>query len=265
MKVETLSKNARISVLKMIYNAKASHIGAAFSIIDILTVLYLKVLKYDKNDLSNPKRDRFVLSKGHAGSAVYAILSEIELIDKEVLKTYYQDGSLLSGHVSHKNVNGVEISTGSLGQGAGIALGMAIVGKLDNSFNVYCIVGDGECNEGSIWELAIYASTNKINNFTLIVDFNKQQGMGESSKIIDLTNLNKIFDSLGWNTVEIDGHNFDQIEYELKNNLNEKPKCIIAHTIKGKGVSFMEDNILWHYKNPDLEDYKKALLELEAL
>ena len=150
-----------------------------------------------------------------------------------------------------------------MGQGAGIALGMAVVGKMERNYNVYCIVGDGECNEGSIWELALYASTNKLNNFTLIIDYNKQQGMGSSDNIIDLSNLKNIFTSIGWNTVDIDGHNYEQIEYELLHNRNDKPKCIVAHTIKGKGVSFMENNILWHYRDPQNEYFTLALKELE--
>jgi transketolase len=260
-----LSRKARISILKMISKAKASHIASAFSIVDILSVLYLRVLKYDINDFNSPKRDRFVLSKGHAGSAVYAILCEIGFINTETLNTYYQNGSLLSGHISHKGINGVEISTGSLGQGAGMALGMAIVGKLEPNYNVYCIIGDGECNEGTIWELALFASTNNIDNFTLIIDNNKQQGMGESKNIINLTNIKNIFDQIGWNSVEIDGHNFDQIEYELIHNRDNRPKCIIANTIKGKGISFMENNILWHYKDPQNEDFDKAIKELEVI
>lgn len=264
MKYHDFSKKVRISILKMISNAKASHIASAFSIVDILTVLYLKVLRYNKKNLLDKNRDRFVLSKGHAGSAVYAVLSELGFIGPDKLETYYKNGSYLSGHISHKNVDGIEVSTGSLGQGVGIALGMAVAGKIDKrDYNVYCIVGDGECNEGIIWEIAIYASHHKINNFKLIIDFNKQQGMGRTKDIIDLSNLKKIFSDIGWNTVEIDGHNFQELEDELIGNNDGRPKCIIAKTIKGKGVSFMEDNILWHYRDPQGDFFKKALKEIE--
>ncbi len=258
-----LTQRVRQDVLEMIFNAKASHIGSAFSIADIVSVLYADVMKYDKNNYKREDRDVFILSKGHAGSAVYAVLYELGILTKDEINSYCKNGSNLSGHVSSKGVEGVEFSTGSLGHGISVACGMAFARKRDaKKGNVYVLVGDGECNEGSVWEAAMFANQHGLDNLCVIVDCNKMQAMGNSKDIIDLPEISKIWSAFGWNTVEINGHDCEQIYKALTMPHKGKPLCVIANTIKGKGVSFMEGNILWHYRNPDGEAYNKAKKEL---
>ena len=258
------AKKLRIHAVEMAHYSHESHVGAALSICDIVAVLYNEVLKffpdYPKYDL----RDRFILSKGHACTAVYAALAEKGFFPISELNKQCQDGSLLSGHIT-KNVPGVEISTGSLGHGCCVAAGIALNGKLKNkNYKVYTLVGDGECDEGSVWEMALFAHQNKLGNFYVIVDCNKMQAMGNCVDIADHINLAEKWKSFGWNVIEIDGHNLKEISKAFTKRKDNIPTCIIAHTVKGKGVSFMEGQLLWHYRDPQGEDYKKALAELRG-
>lgn len=253
--------------IEMTHRSNSSHIGSILSIADIIAVLYSDIMIYDSNNPKLDIRDRLILSKGHAGAAIYAALAETGYFSIDVLKTHCSNGSILSGHVSHKDVLGVELSTGSLGHGLSVGAGMALAAQKDNKkHRVYVILGDGECNEGSIWEAALFSSQYDLTNLIVIVDYNKMQGLGYCNDVISLNSLYDKWKSFGWNVMEIDGHNHEQLKVSLNINPLEsfKPTVIIANTIKGKGVSFMEDNIMWHYKSPQGEDYESSLKELEV-
>lgn len=261
-----LANRIRKHAIEMTHKSGASHIASILSISDIIAVLYNDILKINCDNYNNQCRNRFILSKGHAGVAVYAALAELGIIDMKELDTYYQNGSKLSGHISHKGVKGVEFSTGSLGHGMSVAIGMAIVNKNENRSNrIYSLIGDGECNEGSIWEGVMFASHNKLNNLTVIIDRNKIQGIDFCEKIIDMKNMKNKWEVFGWNVIEVDGHNHEELKEALLCVDDEKPTCIVANTIKGKGVSFMENQILWHYRDPQGEFYNKAIDELERI
>ncbi len=261
--LKTISKEIRLDILEAIIRAKSAHIGSCFSIVDILTVLYFSILKISPNDPYNKSRDIFILSKGHAVVALYAILAKAGFFDHGQLAKYGQDGSKLAGHVTKGSVPGIEISTGSLGHGLPIISGLAWAGKKEgNNRKYYCLLGDGECNEGSVWEAVMFGAQNKLNNLTVIVDFNKQQGMGVSEKIINQNNLVERWQSFGWDACEVDGHDFKEMIKALESKRSLKPKVIIAKTIKGKGVSFMEDSVDWHYKTPNTEQHAIAIQEI---
>ena len=215
-------------------------------------------------------RDRLILSKGHAGAAVYAALAERGFFDVEELSTHYGNGSRLSGHVSHKGVPGVEFSTGSLGHGLAVAAGMALGGKKDKAdWLVFCILGDGECDEGSVWEAALQAHQYQLDNLIAVVDHNRMQSLDFCENTIALEPFNDKWASFGWNVMRVDGHDVKALrvafEQAKANRGTGKPTVIIAETTKGKGVSFMENDILWHYRTPQGEEYEAALKELEAL
>ena len=258
------AKILRIDVLKMSQKAHASHIASAFSIADILAVLYLNVLRYNSNNPNWDLRDRLVLSKGHAGAILYAALAEVGFFDKALLDTYEENGSLFSGHISHKGVPGVEFSTGSLGHGVCVATGLALAAKMDKkNYKVYVIVGDGETNEGSFWETIMFANQYNLSNLVLIIDRNHMQATGDVSNVLETGDLGLKVKEFGWNVLTINGHDHSQIkEALLKHFENGKPVCIVANTIKGKGVSFFENSLLWHYKDPQGEFYDNALKEL---
>ena len=254
MSAEKLAKEIRLNILRAILKSKASHIASAMSIVDILAVLY--------SDFISPEKIQFILSKGHAGVAVYSTLRAIGVIDEEMFATYYANGSYLGGHVSHKNVPGIYLSTGSLGGGVSVASGIALANKLDgNNENVYTIIGDGECGEGSIWEGALFAAHHKLNNLTVIIDRNFLQGCGTDKDILSLDSLSNKWRSFNWHVLEVDGHNYTELTNALK-SINDLPRCIIANTVKGSGFSFMENNNLWHYRNISEDDYKQALIEM---
>ncbi len=266
MDSKELAWNIRRDVIEMTHNSHASHVGSALSCADIIAVLYADVVNFDVNNPMWDNRDRVVLSKGHAGSALYACLAEVGFYKKDLLKTYYTNGSWFSGHISHKNVPGVEFSTGSLGHGVCVATGIAMAGKLNGGkFNVYAIVGDGECDEGSVWETALFANQYNLSNFTIIIDRNKMQSFGSTEDTIATGDIGEKFTAFGWNVIDVDGHNHKELyEALIKKFDNGKPKCIVAHTTKGKGVSFMENNVVWHYRDPQGEFYENAVKELEA-
>jgi transketolase len=248
----------------MVYDAKASHIGGALSMADILAVLYGMILKLDPENPLWDERDRLLLSKGHACSSLYATLALKGFYTVDSLSNYGKDGSDFICHTSHK-IPGVELSTGSLGHALSIGCGIALASKRKNeSFRTYVIVSDGELDEGSNWEPILLSPQLKLDNLILIVDYNKIQSMGSVKDVIDLNPLQDKFKAFRWETFEVDGHDHEKLkEVFIKTQaLNGKPKVVIAHTIKGKGVSFMEDLLLWHYKSPSEKQFNEAINEL---
>jgi len=262
-----LAKRIRLHALRMTSKSGASHVGAAFSCADILAVLYSRVLNVDPLNPSWPLRDRFVLSKGHAGSALYAVLAECGFFSVEKLETHYMDGSDLCGHVSHKGVPGVEVSTGSLGHGLALAAGMAYAAKLDGLWHrVFALLSDGECDEGSTWEAILFAAHHQLDRLVTIVDYNKIQSLAPVSETIGLEPFAQKWSSFGWAVKEVDGHNHEALADALRSVPFSigKPSCLLAHTLKGKGVSFMENTVLWHYRVARGAEFDAALAELET-
>jgi len=258
------SKQIRSETLKMVYNAKASHIGGAFSMADILAVLYEDILINNVNDPENPNRDRFFLSKGHACTSLYATLAIKGFFSMELLDTYSKNDSILLSHTSHK-VPGVELSTGSLGHALGVACGVALAGKLKKStWKVFALLSDGELDEGSNWEAILFAPQHELSNLKLIIDYNKIQSLGSVQDVIDLHPLNDKFKSFNWNVIEVDGHDHEALQIAFKENSSKKPTVIIAHTVKGKGVDFMENELLWHYKSPDEKQFTDGLNQIQS-
>ena len=265
----TLAWLIRRHGLEMTHLSRGSHIGAIFSLAEIMATLYARVLRVRPQEPDWPERDRLILSKGHAGAAVYAALAERGFFDVEELKTHYANGSRLSGHVSHKGIPGVEFSTGSLGHGLAVAAGMALAARKDSkAHRVYCVLGDGECDEGSVWEAALIAHQFRLDHLIAVVDHNKMQSLDFCENTLSLAPFGEKWQAFGWNVIEVDGHDVDALQRAFAqaqaNAGTKKPTVIIAHTIKGKGVSFMENNILWHYRTPQGEEYDAALKELEA-
>jgi len=265
---KNLALKIRRHVINMAHMGKSSHVGSGLSIADILAVLYNSIIKINPKDPYHPNRDRFILSKGHAGAAVYAVLAEMNFFLVEKLDTHYQNGSILSGHVSHKGIPGVELSTGSLGHGLNVGVGLALGAKLDEKdWHTFVLMSDGECDEGSTWEAALFASHHCLNNLIAIVDYNKIQSLGSTKETLDLEPFCDKWRSFNWNVHEVNGHNHKNL-YSVFNYILEypglKPNVVIANTIKGKGVSFMENKVLWHYRSPQGEEYQKAIQEVES-
>ena len=263
---QELAKKVRIHALKMANSGGGSHIGSALSIADILAVLYTKILHLDPKNPTLEQRDRFVLSKGHAGAALYATLAETGFFPVSKLATHYQDGSDLCGHVSHKGIPGVEVSTGSLGHGLSLATGMALAAKIDQKkHRIFTLLSDGECDEGSTWEAVLFAAHHHLDNLSAIIDYNKIQSLDTVADTLELEPFADKWRSFGWQVQEIDGHNHQQLQSELASVPLEtgSPSVIICHTVKGKGVSFMENTVLWHYRIPKGDEYAAALQELE--
>jgi len=255
----------RANALRMVHHANASHIGAALSIADLLAVVYHSVLRVDPGEPQWPERDRFILSKGHAAAALYAALAESGFFPRQWLDTYCQDDSRLAGHVTHRGVPGVEFSTGSLGHGLAVGCGMALAGKADRrSYRVFVLLSDGECDEGSTWEAALFAPHHRLDNLVAIVDYNKIQSFGTVKEVLDLEPFTDKWRAFGWAVREIDGHEHGQIHETLSAVPLEanRPSVVIAHTVKGKGISFMENQLAWHYKSPDAKQLAQALAEL---
>lgn len=262
---ENLAKKIRLHALEMTHLGNSSHIGSIFSIADILAVLYGGILNVDPKNPKLENRDRFILSKGHAGAGVYAALAETGFFPANELKKHYSDGSIFSGHVSHKGVPGVELSTGSLGHGLSVACGMALNAKLlEQTHRVINLMSDGECDEGSNWEAILFAPHHQLNNLITIVDFNNLQSIFSTDITLNLQPFKQKWESFGWNVIEINGHSHQDLREVLSPSYNNRsaPMCIIANTIKGKGVSFMENNNLWHYRSPQGKEYEDAKLEL---
>jgi transketolase len=260
-----VAKQLRLHALEMTHLGNSSHIGSILSICDILAVLYEDILNIDPKNPELDNRDRFILSKGHAGAGVYASLAQKGFFDKEELKKHYSDGSLFSGHVSHKGIPGVELSTGSLGHGLSVACGMAFGAKLDKKeHKVINLMSDGECDEGSNWEAVMFAAHHELSNLITIVDYNKLQSIYPPEQTLSLEPFHEKWKAFGWHVIEVDGHDHIQLEEAFLTS-SLRPKCIIAHTTKGKGVSFMENNNLWHYRSPQGDEYDAAKKEIEDL
>lgn len=249
----------------MAYSGSTVHIACAFSIVEIVSSLYQNFLRYPNNDPKHPDRDFFVLSKGHGVMAQYACMLEKNWISKNEIKTYFSNGTALTG-LADSRVPGIESTTGSLGHGFSVGVGLALGAKLRMSNQItYVVVGDGEINEGPIWEAALFASHHKLNNLFLIVDANGLQAMGRTSEILNLGSITSKFESFGFEAVEVGGHKVGEISealIKLHNSENESPKVLVCKTVKGKGVSFMEGNNAWHYTRLDTEMYERALEEL---
>lgn len=260
-----LAARVRRSVLHMTHRAKASHVGTSFSMIDLLAVLYSDILRIDTRRPEWADRDRFVLSKGHGAAGLYATLAERGFFPADWLESYCQDGSALAAHVSHHGVPGVDVSTGSLGHGLSIACGMALAARAKRQdHRVFAMLSDGECDEGSIWEAMLFAPQHGLDNLVAIVDYNKIQSFGTVKEVLDLEPFAAKWRACRWATREIDGHNYAQIHTALSSVPFERgrPSAIIAHTVKGKGVSFMENQLSWHYRSVDAAELAQALVEL---
>lgn len=261
-------KQIRKTIVEMIHNANVSHIGSAMSVVDILYTLYFKVANINPDNIDNPNRDIIILSKGHSSAALYSVLYHKGYITKEMIDKYSKDNGSLPCHIDKEKSAFFEVSTGSLGHGLSLGVGYALAKKIDkNSGRVFVICGDGEMNEGSVWEAIMFAATHKLNNLTLIIDSNKLQGYGKSNEVIDQSNLEDRLTSFGWDAHSINGHDLTMLEqacrYDSQLKYENKPVAIIANTIKGKGVSFMENKLEWHYKSPNDEQLEIALREIE--
>ncbi|QSF44665.1 transketolase [Paenibacillus tianjinensis] len=257
-----ITNNIRKSILHMVHYSKSSHVGTCLSIVDILYVLYFEKLNIDPLQPLMSHRDKFILSKGHGGAALYATLAERGFFPKEHLDQYYVNNGMLPGHLDMEAVPGIEASAGSLGHGLSIGVGMAVANRQSgNPGEVFVLLGDGECNEGSVWEAVMLAATLQLKNLTVIIDYNKLQSFGWTNEVIDQSNMAERWRSFGWETYEIDGHNLAEIRDVLSIE-QTKPKAVIAHSIKGKGVSFMENKLEWHYKSPNGDELKIAYDEL---
>jgi transketolase len=263
--VTELCTRLRRDVLQMVSRAGSSHVGSNFSMIELLAVLYTRVLKIRPEEPAWADRDRFVLSKGHACAALYAVLAERGFFPREWLETFYTNGSPLAGHITHHGVPGVEASTGSLGHGLSIATGMALAAQRGGRpYRTYCLLSDGECDEGSTWEAVLLAAQHRLRTLTAIVDYNKIQSLGTVAEVMQLEPFADKWRSFGWSVEEIDGHDIEAIEraLTLSSTDEDRPRCVLAHTVKGRGVSFMEDRLLWHYRCPRGEELEAAMAEL---
>ncbi len=264
--LENIANEIRISIIEEVYNAQSGHPGGSLSCSDILTVLYFNQMNIDPKKPDAKERDRFVLSKGHCSPALYATLAEKGYFSKDLLKDFRKLESNLQGHPDINKVPGVDMTTGSLGQGLSAAVGMAMASKMESAgCRVYCLVGDGEIEEGQIWEAAMSASKNKLDNLCVILDHNGLQIDGKVEDVGGLTDIKEKFESFGFNVIEVDGHNIENLIYAFNSAKQKKgvPSVIIANTIKGKGVSFMENEASWHGKAPNEEQYKQAISELK--
>lgn len=265
--LQNIARNVRIGIIEGVYNAQSGHPGGSLSIADVLTVLYFNQMHIDEKNPNSKGRDRLVLSKGHAAPALYSVLAERGFFDKSELKTLRKIDSNLQGHPDMTKVVGVDMTTGSLGQGLSVANGMALASKLDGEgVRVYCICGDGEIQEGQIWEAAMTSSHYKLDNLCLIIDNNNLQIDGKVDEVMSIYPIGEKLESFGFNTISIDGHNIREIisALETAKKTKGKPTAIILNTVKGKGVSYMEDKAEWHGKAPNEEQYKIAIEELNT-
>lgn len=264
--LEEIACKVRIGIIEGVHAAKAGHPGGSLSIAEILTYLYFKEMNIDPQNPKDPKRDRFVLSKGHAAPALYATLAQRGYFSPDELLTLRQIGSRLQGHPDMKNIPGVDMSTGSLGQGISTAVGMALSSKhFGDNYNVYTILGDGEIEEGQVWEAAMFASNKKLSNLTAFIDLNNLQIDGTIDEVNSAKPVDKKFEAFGWHVITINGHDYDAIEAALAEAKTvDKPVAIIAETTKGKGVSYMENAVNWHGAAPNDELYEVAMTELRA-
>ncbi len=265
--LQRIANDVRIGIIEGVHSAKAGHPGGSLSSADILTYLYFKEMNIDPKEPKKADRDRFVLSKGHAAPVLYSVLANRGFFPVEELNTLRKIDSRLQGHPDMKHIPGVDMSSGSLGQGISAAVGMALSAKhFGDNYRVFTILGDGECEEGQVWEAAMFAANKGLSNLTAFVDFNNLQIDGTCDEVNSPHPLDKKFEAFGWEVAVIDGHDFDAIEEALaKAKASDKPFCIIANTVKGKGVSYMENSVGWHGKAPSDEEYEVALSDLNAI
>jgi transketolase len=265
-KLNEIAQELRRDIMRMACKAGGSHIASAFSIVEILTALYFGgVLHYDPQNPFMAGRDRFILSKGHAGSALYATLAKAGFISETLLDSYCQAGTILGGHPRMDDIPGVEATTGALGHGFPFAVGIALAGKMDNrNYRVFSLMGDGECQEGTIWEAALFAGHHRLSQLTAIIDYNKIQAMDRLDTIVMLEPFADKWRAFGWEVSEVDGHDISELIVQLRKEkqAGTPPQLIIAHTIKGKGVSFMEGVPIWHYRLPNPEEMEIVCREL---
>ena len=266
VQLQEISQNLRKNIIKTSHKAKIPHLGSCLSCIDILVYLYSKELKLTPDTSKHEGRDRFVLSKGHGAPALFQVLAHNGFFPEHDLEQFGKNGSVFHEHPPKPGlINGIEAATGSLGHGMPMSVGFALASKISGvDYRVYTLLSDGECNEGTIWESAMFAAAQTISNLTIIIDFNKWQATGRSKEIFALEPFKQKWEAFGWHTEEINGHDFEELSNAFKNARDEiyRPSAIIAHTIKGKGISFMEDDNNWHYRTPNEEEFKAALKEL---
>ncbi len=262
---DQIARELRGKVVQMTHEAKPAHLASALSCTDIVTVAYWGTLNIDTENPLDPDRDRFILSKGHAAALLYAALTKRGFSDPETLATFNQDGGVLAEHPGPQCIPGVEAATGSLGHGLPLGIGMAMAARLQNRpYRTYVLMSDGECNEGSVWEGAMFAGKHGLDNLCIVIDYNKWQATGRSNEVLQLEDLQSKWDAFGWETYRIDGHDHKAIEEHLSliHTGRGKPVAIVADTVKGKGVSFMEDDNNWHYRVPNAEEVAAAFEEL---
>jgi transketolase len=260
---EALALRLRRHVVRMCNSGGSSHVGSALSMADIAALLYGEVLRIDPARPNWPDRDRFILSKGHAGACIYAALAERGFFPTAMLDQHYCNGSNLSGHVSHKGVPGVEVSTGSLGHGLGIGAGIAFnLRRQGGDQRVFVVLGDGECDEGSMWEAALFAGHHRLANLCAVIDHNKLQSLGPVAEALGLEPFEDKWRAFGWTTLRVDGHDHEALRGAFAGRDKQRPTCIIADTVKGRGISFMENQVLWHYRAPKGEEFVAAMREL---
>ena len=265
--LKILATKVRMHVIEGTFNAKSGHPGGSLSISDLLSYLYSEKMNIDPKNPKNPDRDRLVLSKGHCAPALYGVLAEMGYFDKDEIKNLRHIGSFLQGHPDMNKTPGVDMSTGSLGQGISAACGMALAGKLDDkNYHVYTIVGDGESEEGEVWEAAMFAAHKKLDNLTAIIDYNGLQIDGTIEEVCSPLPFDKKFEAFGWHVITMDAHDFNDIEraFNEAETVKGKPVAIIQKSVKGKGVSFMENQVGWHGKATNAEEYEIAMNELKA-
>ena len=265
--LEITATKVRMGVIEGVYNAKSGHPGGSLSVADVLTYLYFAKMNVDPKNPQMPERDRLVLSKGHTAPALYSVLANRGFFPVEDLKTLRHTGSYLQGHPDMKHIPGVDMSSGSLGQGISVACGMALAGKLDNAaYKVYTILGDGEIEEGQVWEAAMFASHYHLDNLLAIVDYNGLQIDGQLSEVCSPEPIPEKFAAFGWHVIQMDAHDFDSIEaaFAEAEQIVGQPVVIVQKSVKGKGVSFMEDQVSWHGTAPNEEQYNQAMTELKA-
>jgi transketolase len=263
--ISLLSSKIRRVVLNMIHRTGSPHIGSSFSCVEILISLYFRIMRVSRDSSFDNNRDRFILSKGHASPALYAVLAEAGFLSEKELEGFAINGGTLEQHPTMDLKRGIEASTGSLGHGLPMGMGMALAAKRDNRRSrIFILMSDGELNEGSVWEAAMFGAHHKLDNLVAIVDYNKMQALGFTKDIAGLEPLSQKWSTFGWEAKEVDGHDLNNIIETLMGVpfVKNKPSIVIAHTIKGKGVSFMENDLLWHYRAPDNEEYKLAFKEL---
>jgi transketolase len=266
--LEKVAARVRGAVVEMSHKAQTAHLGSSLSCVDILVSIYWGPLRMDPANPNDPDRDRFLLSKGHAATTLYAALAHRGVIPLELLETYAQPGSHLAEHPSPGCVPGVEVATGSLGHGLPIGVGMAMAARIQGRpYRVFVAMSDGECNEGSVWEAAMFAPAQGLDNLAVVIDYNKWQATGRSNEIMALDPLCKKWEAFGWRAVEVDGHDIPALIAALDRvgDGSGKPVAVVAHTVKGKGISFMEDDNNWHYRSPKADEVTKANVELGLL